>query len=463
MADKNKVFDPIFEEKLIQAILVENEFGEQIMEVMDADYFDVIHTKTLADILKNYYFQYETFPSAELLPAILQKEVVNPMALKRCEKYLERIQKSPLNGDMEFVKTNALEFFRKQHITKTLSDDVLPLLEGETSKLDEILPVIQSALNKGTERDVGYEYEQDEEVRFTEEEIKYCKTPWEIINNILNGGWGWKRLVTFIGSSGAGKSHQLVNVGKGALLEGKVVVHYTLELDFIEVARRYDASITGIEINDIPGNKQKVLFDLKNKLPEGARLIIKEYPMKGASIQTIKSHLSRLKLKGIVPDLIVIDYGDLLRTVDNPKEKRHGLEAIWMDMKSLAQTLKIPVITATQTNRTGYNDDLITPDQVSEDFSKIMHSDIIITMARNMAQKQMGIGKMYIAKNRQGRDGQILAYAINTAKCLIEVFELTDEIEKIFEQNAMEQIANEESSLKGKLDSYLKKKNARTE
>lgn len=458
MSNDKKVFDPIFEEKLIQAILVENEFGEQIMEVMDPEYFDIIHTKTLASILRDYYFEYETFPSADLIPSILQKEISNPMVLKKCEKYLDKIQKNPLNGDTEFVKNHALEFFRKQHITKTLSDDVLPLLEGETSKLDEILPVIQSALNRGTERDVGYEYERDEDVRFTEEETKYVKTPWQIINDLLNGGWGWKRLITLIGSSGSGKSHCLTNVGKGALLDGKTVVHYTCELDFIEVARRYDASITGIEINNVPGNKEKILFDLKNKLPIGARLIIKEYPMKAASVQTIKSHLARLKLKGIIPDLIVIDYGDLLRTVDNPKEKRHGLEAIWMDMKALAQTLKIPVVTATQTNRTGYNDDLITPDQVSEDFSKIMHSDIIITMARNMAQKQLGVGKIYIAKNRQGKDGQILAYAINTAKCLIDVFEMTDGIERMFEEHSRNEAENEEKSLKGKLEDFLKKK-----
>jgi replicative DNA helicase len=228
----------------------------------------------------------------------------------------------------------------------------------------------------------------------------------------------------------------LVCSGVGALLAGKTVVHYTLELDELEVARKYDASITGIEINNICLERKIVLENLAKKLPADAHLIIKEYPMKSASVQTIKSHLSRLRLKGIIADLVIIDYGDLLRVGEQGgprEERRHGLESIWQDMKALAQVLDIPVVTATQTNRSGYQADLITPDQVSEDFTKIQTSDCVITIARNMEQKAAGVGKMYVAKNRQGRDGQIFAYSLNTANTQVELFDLTDEIEKKIE------------------------------
>jgi replicative DNA helicase len=353
------------------------------------------------------------------------------------------------------VKEKALEFFRQKVVYQTLNDEIMPRIEAGTN-LEDIIQIFQNAVAKGTSRNIGYDYNQDEEVRFEERAEKKVPSLWPYLDEILGGGWGEKRLITWIGSAGAGKSTALAACGAGALLKGKTVVHYTLELDELETARKYDAVITGVDINNICGNKSKVLHQLKQRLPEGARLFIKEYPMKSASILTIRNHISRLKLKGVVPDVIIIDYGDLLRNVEHNsrEEKRHGLEAIWQDMKALAQTLGIPVITATQTNRSGYQADLITPDQVSEDFSKIMTADVIITMARNMEQKAAGIGKMYVAKNRQGRDGQIFAYSLNTANAQIEMFDLTEDIE-VQMSNKPE---NDEQDVKSKLSKFLASK-----
>lgn len=432
MEIKKKAFDRSFEEKIPQAIIVDNMWGEQLMEVFDPDLFDLVHTRKIAEILRDHYFSYRTFPSMALLESICSRDIEDKTLSKRCLDYLGKMKREPLNGDEDYVKDKTLEFFRLKTIATALQKEILPRLEQEgASSIEDIVSIFQNAASKGTSRNIGYDYNEDTELRFQEVIEKKIPSLWPFLDEILNGGWGVKRLITWIGSAGAGKSTALSACGCGALLAGKVVVHYTLELDEIETAKKYDACLTGIEIDKIVGSKEKVLYQLKQKLPEGARLIIKEYPMKSASVLTIRNHLSRLKLKGIVPDLIIIDYGDLLRNIEqnSREERRHGLEAIWQDMKALAQTLNIPVITATQTNRSGYSADLITPDQVSEDFSKIMTSDVIITMARNMEQKAAGVGKMYVAKNRQGRDGQIFAYSLDTARARIDMFELTEEVE----------------------------------
>ena len=112
-------FDNIFEEKIIQTILVDHDFGEQIMEVMDPEYFDKVHTEAFAEILRDYYYQYKTFPSADLIPSILDTQISNPITLSKCKTFLKKIQDKPLNGDLEYVKDRALEFFRLQHILIT--------------------------------------------------------------------------------------------------------------------------------------------------------------------------------------------------------------------------------------------------------------------------------------------------------------------------------------------------------
>lgn len=416
-----------FEDKIVQAFLGDKMFAEQIVELLNPNLFEKKYISEISKLLKDFYFKYETVPTTDIVEALIQSEMQKPSDIiikKACLDFLDRIKTNPLNGDMEYVKENSFNYFKTQHIRNVLAEDILPKIN--IANFEEIIPQIQKAISMGADKNVGYDYTEDDDVRFRENQENKVPSLWRYLDEILNGGFGSGRLVTVLGASGAGKSHMLVNIGVGALKAGKTVVHYTLELDEIDTARRYDACITNVEINDVPHRKKLVLERLKTDLPPSARLIIKEYPMRSASIQTIKSHLSRLRIKGIIPDIVVIDYGDLLKSISTNAEARFNLREVWEQMKALAQEMKIPVVTATQTNRSGYSSDVITADQISEDFSKVMTSDVILTAARNLEQKATGIGKMHIAKNRQGKDGQIFAYSIDTAKCKIDMFDLSD-------------------------------------
>lgn len=450
----SREFGSNFEEKIIQAILSDPKFGEQIVEVLSPDLFEVDHLQEVVQIVKEHFFKYSEFPSLEIMDTLIRQNVSDSIKQDLCQKYLSKIKIKPLNGDSEYVKENSLKYFKTQHLKNTLLEDVIPRIQ--TANFEEIVPIMERAMQRGTDKNIGYEYFEDETERFKEDVFDTVASPWPLVNEYLNGGFGAKRLATFIGVMGSGKSHLLVNVGYGALLKGKTVVHYTLELDELDTARRYDACATGVEINDIPKNRDKVLVGLRKIIPPEARLVIKEFPMKSASVQTIRSHIARLRLKDIVPDMLIVDYGDLLKSIEHHKESRHALESIWRDLKALAQEMKIPVVTATQTNRSAFNSDVVTPDQISEDFSKCMVSDILITIARNMEQKAAGVGKMLLAKNRQGRDGQIFCYSIDTACAKIECFELTGEDEEEFKEQAEKKF---DDHLANKLNEFLKERN----
>ncbi len=456
--ERDNKFTPDFEEKIVQALLSDHVFAEQTMEVIEPNFFDLKYCAKLVEVLTKYYSKYTSFPTVSLLETVIKEEVDNKVIQKECLSFINKIQTKPLNGDSQYVKDNSLMFFRTQSVKNALLNDVIPRIQEKN--LEEIVPIIQSAINKGTNRDLGLEYHLDQEKRFVDDVYSTVPTGWKLLNEFLNGGWGQGRLATIIAPSGAGKSQFLANVAAQSALQGKTVVLYTLELSDIDQGRRLDANMTGVPINYIPANKDKVLMILKNKMPKTGRIIIKEYPMMTASIQTIKAHLMRLRLKDIVPDIIIIDYGDLLRPSDEKGEKRHGLEAVWQNMKTMAQELKVPVITASQTNRTGANEEVILSTHISEDFSKIMTSDIILTMARNMEQKQTGVGKMYLAKNRQGQDGQIFCYTIDTAKCQIDMFPLTPALNDELKEK-IEQI--NKTTTAASLDEYLKKQNAKKE
>ena len=132
------------------------------------------------------------------------------------------------------------------------------------------------------------------------------------MDDICKGGLGRNELGVVIAPTGAGKSMVLVHLGAQAVQEGKIVVHYTLELGDTIVGQRYDSCMTGIPLGDLMQNKVKILDQIKDV--EGS-LIIKEYPTKSATTETIKNHIERLRRRGIEPDMIIVDYADLLRPV----------------------------------------------------------------------------------------------------------------------------------------------------
>src|SRR3990167_6070271 len=122
----------------------------------------------------------------------------------------------------------------------------------------------------------------------------------------------------------------LVSLGAHALTLGCNVVYYTLELRDTVIASRFDSCLTNIKLNDLCFHKQAVL-DTVRKVP--GRLIVKEYPTRGASVKTIENHLEKLKSRDFHPDLVLIDYGDILRSDSGRREVRHELGVIYEDMR----------------------------------------------------------------------------------------------------------------------------------
>jgi replicative DNA helicase len=206
-----------------------------------------------------------------------------------------------------------------------------------------------------------------------------------------------------------GKSIALSHCGKRAVLAGHKVMHYTLELNEDDIAERYDASWSGVRLYDLNSNYemvQKKLGDHATKY--GNQLKIKFFPMKTASIDTIKAHLHQLMNTGWIPDLVVIDYGDLLKPTTSYRDEYADLGAIFADLKGLAGTLHIPLITATQTNRSGLNADIVDLEHTSDSFKKVMVADMVIGICATEEEYSDHKARLFISKNRNGpRNGLI--------------------------------------------------------
>ena len=405
-----------FQEGLVQLILEDRGFADQISEVLDINFLELEYLKMFVRKLIKYRTKYGKHPSREALLTILRTEYENEdeVAFSQLMEYCEKTDIREVS-DAEYIKEVSLEFCRKQKLKEAMIESVNLL---QSCSFDEISKVINDALKLGSENNFGYDYLLDFEERFMPKFRNPVSTGWDEIDKISNGGLGKSELGVVIAPTGAGKSMVLVHLGAEALKQNKTVVHYTLELQDTVVASRYDSCITSYPLSDLKNFKSEI-YDVVKDI-EG-KLIVKEYPTKSASTNTIKTHLTKLQKRGIKPGLIVVDYADLLRPVTVRKEKRNELESIYEELRAISQEFECPVWTASQTNRSGLNAEVITMEQISEAFNKCFVADFICTISRTIEDKQKNQGKMFIAKNRNGPDGIIYDIFMDTSNVCIKM------------------------------------------
>jgi replicative DNA helicase len=273
---------------------------------------------------------------------------------------------------------------------------------------------------KGSERDVGHVYSEQLDIRMAEVRRNPVPTPWNLINGILKGGGvSGGELCVLCAATSVGKSHALVDIGAGAIQRGYNVVHYTFELSEVDVGNRYDANISGIAPEHLRTHRNEVEEAIDEKV--NGHLIIKSYPTKSASVLTIKNHLHKLAMRDIRPDLLVVDYGDLMKSLKSYEHKRFEEERIYEDLRGLAGEFNIPIWTATQTNREALDADVVTLKHIAECFAKAMVSDLFITMNRKKDGQNSTIGNFFVAKSRLGTDGIKFPTLFNTSLSKFDV------------------------------------------
>jgi KaiC/GvpD/RAD55 family RecA-like ATPase len=295
----------------------------------------------------------------------------------------------------------------------------------------------------------------DVEKRLSDIARSCIKTGWELVDNLLDGGLAPGELGVIISSAGGGKSWCLARLGAEAMMQGKNVIHYTLELNENYVGRRYDACFTGFDFQAIPKQKEivkKRVDDMKSQ-PGMGKLKVKYCPIKTVSAMSLKSHLERCQMiEGIKYDMMVVDYADILRSTRQYDAKRFELQLIYQELRAYASEINVPIWTASQSNKEGAGADVVDLNNMSEAYGKAMEADVVISLSRKSHEKSLGVGRLFIAKNRAGKDGMVYAMKINTAR---STFSLLDTYENQ-EQKSSSDFQADDDSVRNKLRLRMK-------
>ncbi len=406
-----------FQNKVLAVLMKDRVYLQQIHDIIDPKYFSSDSSQWIAKTLLEYFDQYKAPPTLEAMRVQLDV-VTEPMMKTAIVENLKEVVRYTDSTDLEFTKDKTLEFCKNQKIKAAILQSVQLLQIG---KYDDIKSTIDEAMKAGTDRNIGHEYLDDIAARFVENKRNTIPTPWDVINEIMDGGLGSGEMGVFVAPAGIGKSMALVNIAASAVKKGLNVVYYTLELSETYVGARFDSHYTGIPSQDLKFHQEEVTEKLQ-KLP--GKLIIKYYPTKTATVTMIAAHIDKCIMQGFTPDLILVDYADLLRDTSSKGAVRNDimLGNIYEDLRGMAGTYQIPLYTASQANRSALEDDVIGAEKISESYGKVMVADFVISLSRKITDKLAGTGRWHVIKNRFGPDGITLPSKMNMSNGQINIY-----------------------------------------
>ena len=417
MTDRLQEFGHNFQIKSVVCLMTKPNFIEQILDILDESHYDNDSLKWIVKEAKEYFTKYKTTITLDAFK-VKVNEIENDVLKTTVVETLKEIYRHMESTDLDYVQDKVIDFFKNQTLKNAIVKSV-DILESN-GDYEKIKNLIDDAMKAGTERNIGHDYVEDIEVRYSEMARDTIETPWDVINDLTQGGLAGGELGVIVAPAGIGKTWILCALGAGAMKRGTNVVHYSLELNEAYVGLRYDSAFTGIANQNLKYHKDEV----KDKIEEiKGELVVKYFPTKTASVHTLGAHLQKLKTLGKKFDMVVVDYGDILRDTGNAREVRHALGNIYEDLRGLAGEFEVPIWTASQANRSALDEEVIEATKVAESYQKVMTADFVVSLSRKVEDKIANTGRFHVIKNRFGPDGLTFPAKVNTNTGAVEIYE----------------------------------------
>jgi replicative DNA helicase len=406
----------------------DKDFYSQIAGLIKPEYFEFPSYSFIFERVRAYYDKYKVIPPDDILLEDISKNLPKGQSLGDYEDDISQINSLNTNvlDNREFVLDLVEDFARKQALTQAIKDSVVLLKEN---KIPEIEEIVRKAMLVSREVNVGQLYFDDVDNRITRlfenKQKKKYRTVFNTFNEFLDGGLNSKELAMVIAPPGVGKSLYLVNQGAIALKEGKKVLYISLEMAEDKIAQRFDSILTmipNVKLKDksvYPLLKER-LNQVQKKFDQ-AQLIIKEFPVGQLTVNQVRSLLVQLKLHhDFVPDLLIVDYLELLRPNRAIDAEYQAQERIAQELRGLAMEHNFLVWTATQTNRMGKKVATITDAELGDSYGKIRPADWAISLNQTEEEYEKGRMRVYVVKARDSKQHYRISAGINYTNLIME-------------------------------------------
>jgi len=408
-----------FQSKVVSALVTDNKFLDVISEITNPKFFENDANKWIISEIIEYHNEYRKPPTLDVFKSELSK-IDNDILKKTVVEQLRHVFTNIGNVDLDYIKNEFREFCINQNLKGVILRSVDLLKAGS---YDRIKDEVDAAMKVGNETNLGMDYIEDFDERTEDLKRTTVATKWNPINDLMDGGLGPGELGVVVAPSGVGKTWILTAIGAEAVRKGLSVVHYTMELSEHYVGARYDTVFTGIPSADLKVKKEEVKGKIKNLQ---GRLLIKYFPPKGVTVKKLQQHIEKMVTLDNKPDVIIIDYADLLLSHSNKSDSTYKEQGgVYIDLRGMSGELEIPVWTASQTNRSAIDSEVIEADKIADSYAKVMNADFIMSWSRKSKDKLNNTARAHVMKNRFGPDGITFPCKMDTNTGYIEVYDGT--------------------------------------
>ena len=394
---------------VLRNLLHNEEYLRKVIPFIKAEYFQDTNQKVVFEEIVSFVSEYNEVPSKEVLSIEVEKRKdINDTSYTEISKLISYLDNEP--AEKEWLENTTENWCRERAIYMALMESIA-IADGQDEKKqpDAIPSILSDALAVSFDNNVGHDYLQDYAERFDlynkkEERIEFDL---EFFNKITKGGLPNKTLNIALAGTGVGKSLFMCHVASSVLLQGKNVLYITLEMAEERIAERIDANLLNVNIQEI-ADLPKQMFETKvNNIAQKTQgtLIIKEYPTASAHAGHFRSLLNELALKkSFRPDIIFIDYLNICASsryrAGSNVNSYTVVKAIAEELRGLACEANVPIISATQTTRSGYGSSDVELTDTSESFGLPATADLMFALISTDELEELGQIMVKQLKNR---------------------------------------------------------------
>ena len=401
----------IVETTILGNLLQNEEYTRKVLPFLKNDYFSRNPEKIIYGTVSDFVTKYNSLPTKEALSIELQEKKINEEEFKETMELLDDISKDTQeHTDLGWLLDTTEKFCQDKAIYNAVVESI-SILDSQKSDQDKgVIPeILSDALSVSFDPHVGHDYLDDSDDRFEFYHRVEEKIPFDLdyFNRITKGGLPQKSLNICLAGTGVGKSLFMCHVAASCLSQNQNVLYITLEMAEEKIAERIDANMLDIAVDDLHA-LSKDMYDKKienlRKTTKG-KLIVKEYPTASANVNHFRALLNELNLKrSFVPDIIFVDYLNICtssRIRSGANVNSYTLiKSIAEELRGLAVENKLPIVSATQTTRSGYSNTDVGLEDTSESFGLPATADLMFAIISTEQMEELGQIMVKQLKNR---------------------------------------------------------------
>ena len=420
---------------ILNHLLHNEEFCRRVVPYLKNEYFEGTH-KTVFDLIVQFVSKHNKLPTSKILELELKKIKAPEDILNNAQRLVnEIIDKSDI--DTDYLITEAEKWCKERAVYNAIMDSI-GIIDGKDKERSEgaIPEILSEALGVSFDEQIGHDYIDDSEQRFDFYNRKEDRIPFDLdyFNKITKGGLPNKTLNIALAGTGVGKSLFMCHCAAGVLNQGKNVLYITMEMAEERIAERIDANLMNLPIESLASLPKNVFDDKIGKIAKSSvgKLIVKEYPTGSAHTGHFRALLNELKLKkNFKPDMIYIDYLNIcassrMRGMGGSINSYTYIKAIAEELRGLAVEFNVPIVSATQTTRSGFSNTDVGLEDTSESFGLPATADLMFALISTEELEELGQLLVKQLKNRYNDPTKYKRFVVGVDRSRMKLYDVEE-------------------------------------